>query len=222
MGLGVEVRNRIAERAAKEIQNGMVVNLGIGIPSLVPNFLPEEMNVMFHAENGIVGMGPSPHHGDEDENLCNAGGFPVTVVQGSSYCDSAIAFGMIRRGLIDITILGSLQVSEKGDLANWIVPGKKVPGMGGAMELAQKARKVIVVMNHVDKKGNPKIVDTCTLPLTSANCVDLIITEMAVFAVEEKKLILIELFSPFTIEDVSKNTGCTFQVSPNFKIIEDY
>ena len=141
---------------------------------------------MFHAENGITGMGPSPEKGEEDENLCNAGGFPVTLNQGGSYCDSAIAFGMIRRGRVDITILGSLQVSQQGDLANWIVPGKKVPGMGGAMELAQKAKKVIVLMNHSDKHGNPKIVTSCTLPLTSAACVDIIITELAVFRVTEE------------------------------------
>ncbi len=141
MGMGVEIRNRIAKRAAEEIKNGMIVNLGIGIPSLVPNHLPAGTNVMFHAENGITGMGPSPEKGKEDENLCNAGGFPVSIVKGASYCDSAIAFGMIRRGRVDMTILGSLEVSGKGDLANWIVPGKKVPGMGGAMELAQKAKK---------------------------------------------------------------------------------
>ena len=142
MGLGVDFRNTIARRAAEEIRNGMVVNLGIGIPSLVPNHLPKSMMVMFHAENGITGMGPSPEKGKEDENLCNAGGFPVTLNQGGSYCDSAVAFGMIRRGRVDITILGSLQVSAQGDLANWIVPGKKVPGMGGAMELAASAGRI--------------------------------------------------------------------------------
>lgn len=218
MGMGVDVRNRIAKRAAAEIQNGMVVNLGIGIPSLVPNHLPSEIKVMFHAENGITGMGQSPELGEEDENLCNAGGFPVTVVEGASYCDSAIAFGMIRRGKVDITILGSLQVSEKGDLANWIVPGKKIPGMGGAMELAQKAKKVIVLMNHVDKNGKSKIVQTCTLPLTSAGCVDLIITEMAVFQVQEEGLVLIEIFAPYTIEEIKRQTDCDFSVSKNLKI----
>ena len=157
MGMGVEVRDKIARRAAKEIQNGMIVNLGIGIPSLVPNHLPDDINVMFHAENGIVGMGPTPSKGNEDENLCNAAGLPTSLITGASYFDSCTAFGMIRKGLLDITILGSLQVSENGDLANWIVPGKRVPGIGGAMDLAQKAKRVVVVMNHVDKYGNAKL-----------------------------------------------------------------
>lgn len=213
MGLGVDFRNTIAKRAAEEIHNGMVVNLGIGIPSLVPNHLPKNMMVMFHAENGITGMGPSPEKGMEDENLCNAGGYPVTLNPGGSYCDSAVAFGMIRRGRVDITILGSLQVSAQGDLANWIVPGKKVPGMGGAMELAQKARKVIVLMNHCDKAGNPKIVTSCTLPLTSAACVDMIITELAVFKVTPEGLLLTELFAPYDLQVVVNKTECDFTVS---------
>jgi acetate CoA/acetoacetate CoA-transferase beta subunit len=219
MDVGIEIRNRIARRAAEEIQNGMVVNLGIGIPSLVPNHLSKDLVVMFHAENGITGMGPSPKLGEEDENLCNAGGFPVTLNQGGSYCDSSVAFGMIRRGRIDMTILGSLQVSENGDLANWIVPGKKVPGMGGAMELAQKAKKVIVLMNHCDKSGKSKIVSTCTLPLTSANCVDLIVTELAVFKVTASGLLLTELFAPFDLEAVVKNTGCAFSIQEDLRKI---
>ncbi|MEH7075422.1 3-oxoacid CoA-transferase subunit B [Neobacillus drentensis] len=219
MGLGVDVRNQMAKRAAEEIHSGMVVNLGIGIPSLVPNHLSRETKVMFHAENGITGMGPSPNKGEEDENLCNAGGFPVTLNQGGSYSDSAVSFGMIRRGRVDITILGSLQVSKDGDLANWIVPGKKVPGMGGAMELAQKAKKVIVVMNHCDKQGNPKIVSSCTLPLTSSACVDLIITDLAVFSVTEEGLLLTELFAPYSIEMVVNKTGCEFKIRETVRMI---
>ncbi|MCM3724293.1 3-oxoacid CoA-transferase subunit B [Neobacillus cucumis] len=219
MGMGIDDRNRMAKRAAEEIQNGMVVNLGIGIPSLVPNHLSREIQVMFHAENGITGMGPSPEKGKEDENLCNAGGFPVTLMSGGSYCDSAVAFGMIRRGRVDITVLGSLQVSQYGDLANWIVPGKKVPGMGGAMELAQKAKKVIVVMNHCDKNGYPKIVNTCSLPLTSSRCVDLIITEMAVFKVSHEGLLLSEIFAPYNLDSVVSKTGCEFKVSENIRNI---
>ncbi len=219
MGLGIDIRNRIARRASEEIQNGMVVNLGIGIPSLVPNHLPKEMMVMFHAENGITGMGPSPEQGMEDENLCNAGGFPVTLNQGGSYCDSAISFGMIRRGRVDITILGSLQVSGQGDLANWIVPGKKVPGMGGAMELAQKARKVIVLMNHCDKAGNPKILKSCTLPLTSSACVNMIITELAVFKVTPNGLLLTELFEPYDLQNVVNKTECEFTISDELRKI---
>jgi acetate CoA/acetoacetate CoA-transferase beta subunit len=218
--MGVDIRNRMAKRAAEEIQNGMVVNLGIGIPSLVPNHLPEHLNVMFHAENGIVGMGQSPEKGEEDENLCNAGGFPVTVRAGASYCDSAVAFGMIRRGRIDVTILGALQVSETGDLANWIVPGKKVPGMGGAMELAQKAKKVIVVMNHFDKNGESKIVSKCSLPLTSAGCVDIVITELGVFQVTKKGLTLKEIFQPNTIEEIQKYTACDFKIAESIRKID--
>jgi acetate CoA/acetoacetate CoA-transferase beta subunit len=220
MGMGVDVRNRMARRASEEIAPGMVVNLGIGIPSLVPNHLPRETRVMFHAENGIVGMGKSPEKGLEDENLCNAGGFPVTVMEGSSYCDSAVAFGMIRRGRVDLTILGSLQVSQKGDLANWIVPGKKVPGMGGAMELAQKAGKVAVLMNHTDKNGVPKIVESCTLPLTAENCVDIIITDLAVFKIYEGSLILSELFAPHTVTEVTAKTACDFSIVEDIRIIE--
>jgi acetate CoA/acetoacetate CoA-transferase beta subunit len=220
MGMGIEIRNQLAKRASEEIQNGMVVNLGIGIPSLVPNHLPNHLNVMFHAENGIVGMGQSPELGEEDENLCNAGGFPVTIRKGASYCDSAVAFGMIRRGRIDVTILGALQVSQYGDLANWIVPGKKVPGMGGAMELAQKAKKVIVVMNHFDKNGSSKIVSQCSLPLTSAKCVDMIITELGVFEVTTTGLVLTEVFLPHTIQEVMSVTGCEMKIAESIRQIE--
>lgn len=205
--MGMNIRDRIAMRAAKEIKNGMIVNLGIGIPSLVPNFLEPDVHVMIQAENGVLGIGASPRKGEEDENLCNAAGYPVSIVQGASYFDSSIAFGMIRRGYIDITILGSLQVSEKGDLANWIVPGKRVPGMGGAMELAQKAKKVIVLMNHVNKSGESKIVKECSIPLTSKNCVHLIITDMAVIEVTENGLLLKEIMEPYTVEDVISKTS---------------
>lgn len=219
MGMGIDVRNRVARRAAEEIEAGMVVNLGIGIPSLVPDFLGDGSKVMFHAENGVVGMGPSPVKGQENHNLCNAGGFPVTLREGGSYCDSATAFAMIRRGKIDATILGALQVSAKGDLANWIVPGKKVPGMGGAMDLAQKAKKVIVVMSHCDKQGKPKIVEECTLPLTSKRCVDLIITEKAVFNVTECALVLQELFPPFDVSDVLDTTACEVKIAADIRRI---
>ncbi|WP_404329015.1 3-oxoacid CoA-transferase subunit B [Mesobacillus maritimus] len=220
MGLNLDVRNKMAKRAAEEINDGMVVNLGIGIPSLVPNHLPETMTVMFHAENGILGIGPSPSTGREDENLCNAGGFPVTVVPGASYFDSVTAFGMIRRGKIDVSILGSLQVSSRGDLANWIIPGKKVPGMGGAMELASKANKLIVLMNHTDKTGLPKILDECTLPLTAKKCVDLIITELAVFEIFNKKLMLIQHFNTTTVNEIIYKTACDFLIAENLSVID--
>ncbi len=212
MGMGVDVRNRIAKRAAREIEEGMVVNLGIGIPSLVSNHVPDGMEVMFHAENGVLGMGEAPEKGSEDPSLCNAGGFPVTIVPGASYFDSAAAFGIIRSGYLDLTILGGLEVSEQGDLANWIVPGKRVPGIGGAMELAAKAQKVVVLMNHVNKKGEPKIVRECSLPLTAKRCVDLIITDMAVIEVTDSGLVLKEVMEPHTPEEVIRKTGAHLQV----------
>jgi len=219
MGLGVEERNKMAKRAAEELENGMIVNLGIGIPSLVPNHLPASHTIMFHAENGVLGMGPSPEKGMEDENLCNAAGYPVTVVKGSSYFDSTVAFGMIRRGKIDVTILGALEVSEKGDLANWIVPGKKVPGIGGAMDLAKKAKKVVVLMSHQDKYGQSKLVKQCTLPITAKNCVDVIITDMGVFKMENEQLVLTDVFSPYTWEDIYQNTNASFTVKEPLRTI---
>ncbi|MDM5312701.1 3-oxoacid CoA-transferase subunit B [Peribacillus frigoritolerans] len=220
MGMAVDVRNRIAKRAAKEIHDGLIVNLGIGIPTLVADHIPQDIHVLFHAENGVLGTGPSPEPGKEDSALCNAGGFPITTVMGASYFDSATAFGMIRKGYIDITILGALEVSEKGDLANWIVPGKRVPGMGGAMELAQKAKKVIVLMNHVNKQGESKILKTCTLPLTARKSVDLIITDMAVMEVTEEGLVLKEVMAPYTVDDVIRNTEATLKIHAAVNTIE--
>ncbi|ARK30564.1 3-oxoacid CoA-transferase subunit B [Halalkalibacter krulwichiae] len=220
MGLGIDIRNRIAKRAACEIENGMIVNLGIGIPSLVSNHIPNSYQVMFHAENGILGMGKSPDKGSENPMLCNAAGFPVTTIAGSSYFDSATAFGMIRSGYIDVTILGGLEVSKDGDLANWIVPGKRVPGIGGAMELATKAKKVVVVMNHISKNGEPKIVNKCNLPVTAKTCVDLIITDMAVIEVTKDGLLLKEVLTPYSIEEVIQNTGTELLISSQLKILD--
>lgn len=217
MGMGVNVREAIAKRAAEEIKDGMVVNLGIGIPTLVANYIPSNINVMFHAENGVLGTGPAPLTGEEDANLCNAGGIPMTIVPGASYFDSTMAFGIIRRGLLDVTILGAFEVSEKGDLANWIVPGKIVSGMGGAVDLAQKAKKVIVLMNHTDKYGNSKIVRECSLPLTAGKCVDLIITDMAVIEVTKEGLQLIEVKEPYTVDEVIQATGAPLHVADYVK-----
>ncbi|SFG96881.1 3-oxoacid CoA-transferase subunit B [Sporolactobacillus nakayamae] len=217
MGMARELRQRIARRAAQEITRGMVVNLGIGIPTLVADFIPADWRVMFHAEHGVLGTGPSPLKGEEDEHLCNAGGLPVTVVPGASYFDSTMAFGIIRKGLLDVTILGALEVSEKGDLANWIVPGKLVPGMGGAMDLAQGAKRVIVLMSHVNKKGKSKIVKTCTLPLTARNCVDLIITEMAVIEVTVDGLVLQEVMEPYSVDEVVRCTEAPLIISGKLK-----
>ncbi len=221
MGLGAGSREKIAKRAAEEISDGMLVNLGIGIPSLVPNYLPNRHTVMFHAENGIIGIGNSPPLGSEDAHLCHAGGYPITVRTGASYCDSATAFGMIRRGHVDLTILGALQVSETGDLANWIIPGKKVPGMGGAMELAAKAKKVIVLMNHTDKKGHSKLVSSCSIPVTANRCVHMIITNLGVFSVTESGLMLTDVFEPYTIEEISKRTDAAFVVSEPLRKIKE-
>ncbi|MCK9905512.1 succinyl-CoA--3-ketoacid-CoA transferase, partial [Frankia sp. Cpl3] len=167
MGLAIEARYMIARRAAQEIAPGMVVHLGIGIPTLVADFTPPDWNVMFLAQNGILGAGSSPLKGEEDANLCDTSGYPVMAVAGASFFDPAIAFGMIRRGLLDLTILGGLEVSQHGDLANWIVPGKSVHGIGGAMELALRAKKAVVLMSHLDKAGKPKIMRECTLPITA-------------------------------------------------------
>ncbi|MCD7033485.1 3-oxoacid CoA-transferase subunit B [Metabacillus sp. GX 13764] len=206
MGMGTSGRSRIAERAAKEILPGMAVNLGIGIPSLVPDFLPRDFPVMIHAENGILGIGPAPAKGMEDEDLCNAAGFPVTEAVNASYFDTSLAFGMIRGGHIDVTILGALEVSETGDLANWIVPGKKVPGIGGAMELALKAKKVIAVLSHSNKSGGSKLKAACTLPLTAEGCVDLVITEKAVLKPGKDGFQLVEVLPPYTLEEVIRET----------------
>ncbi|WP_221564729.1 3-oxoacid CoA-transferase subunit B [Alkalihalobacillus sp. TS-13] len=218
MGLGAETRRRIAKRAAQEITEGMIVNLGIGIPTLVADYLKPELGVMLHTENGILGMGPSPDEGTEDGHLSNAGGYPVTLIPGASYFDSATAFGIIRKGYLDMTILGALEVSEEGDIANWIVPGKRVPGMGGAIDLAQKAKKVIVLMNHTNKDGGSKIVHQCRLPLTVQKGAHMIITEMAVFQVNEDGLELIEIMHPYTLDEIENATEATFKVSRTLTI----
>jgi len=206
----------IAKRAAQEVESGMVVNLGIGIPSMVADYLPTGMNVFFQAENGILGMGPTPEK-NPDPNLSNAAGLPVSILPGGSYFDSALSFGMIRTGLVDLAILGALQVSVKGDLANWIVPGKRVPGVGGAMELAYGARNLIVVMTHCEKDGSPKIVEHCSLPLTTRRCVKKIITERAVFRIEAAKMVLEEIMPGFTLADIRSSTATAFDVSPSIQ-----
>ena len=207
-----DARQVIAQRAAREVKDGMIVNLGIGIPSLVPDYLDSSIRVFFQAENGILGMGPTPTK-NLDGNLSNAAGYPVSLLAGGSYFDSALAFGMIRRGFIDVSILGALQVSANGNLANWIVPGKRVPGVGGAMELAYGAKNLIALMTHCEKDGRPKIVEECTLPITTYSCVKKIITEMAVFTINDDALQLEELMPGFTLADVENRTGADFIVS---------
>lgn len=200
-----EIQNYIAKRVAKELQDNDVVNLGIGLPTLVANFLPEGKNIVFQSENGFVGLGPSPTEEEFDPYITNAGGMPVTILPGGAFFDSALSFGIIRGGHVDLTVLGALQVDEKGNIANYMIPGKMVPGMGGAMDLISGAKKVIVAMEHT-AKGNPKILRDCTLPLTARNQVDMIITEMAVIEVTSTGLLVKEINPLFSEEEIQKLT----------------
>ncbi len=211
-----DARQIIAQRAAREVKDGMIVNLGIGIPSLVPDYLGKGIHVFFQAENGVLGIGPTPTS-NADGNLSNAAGYPVTILPGASFFDSALAFGMIRRGCIDVSILGALQVNEQGDLANWIVPGKRVPGVGGAMELAYGAKNLIALMTHTEKDGKPKIVKKCSLPITTYHCVKKIITDMAVFSIRKHALHLDELMPGHTLDDIKNNTEADFSIASTIK-----
>lgn len=201
----------IARRVAREVEPDSLVNLGIGLPSLVANYLPDEVNVFFQAENGVIGLGARPPEGMEDVNLTDAGGGFVTAVPGAASIDSAMSFGLIRGGHLDMTVLGGLQVDERGYLANWMVPGKMVPGMGGAMDLVSGAKRVVVAMVHT-AKGNHKIVPECTLPLTATRRVSLIVTEMAVIEPSEEGLVLRERGPGVSVEDIKAATGATLIV----------
>lgn len=213
-------RELMALRASRELSPGNVVNLGIGIPTLVAEFIPPELNILLHSENGFLGLGPAPDKGREEPDLVNAGGFPVTLQKGGSYFDSLISFALVRGGKLDVTILGGLQVSERGDLANWIVPGRIVPGMGGGMDLALKARKTLVLMTHCTKEGEPKILKECTLPLTARECVNLIITDLAVIEVTEEGLVLREVAGHTTQEEVQERTGVPLIIPSALKVME--
>ena len=213
------MRERIAERVAKEFSNGDVVNLGIGLPTLVANYIPENISITLQSENGFLGIGPAPQAGEEIPNLVNAGGQPVSILPGGAFFDSAFSFALIRGGHVAATVLGALQVDEEGNLANWMVPGKMVPGMGGAMDLVAGARKVIVAMEHT-AKGEPKILKKCNLPLTAQKEVDLIVTEKGVIEVTSEGLVLIEIAPDTTVEEVQQLTEATLIISKELKVME--
>lgn len=213
-----EVQEFIAKRVGRELKDGDIVNLGIGLPTKVANYVPEGKSIVFQSENGFVGLGPSPEEHMIDQYITNAGGVPVTILPGGAFFDSTTSFGIIRGGHVDLTVLGALQVDEKGNIANYMIPGKMIPGMGGAMDLLSGAKRVIVAMEHT-AKGNPKILKSCSLPLTAMGAVDLIITEMGVIEVTDKGLVLKEINSEFTIEEVQAATEANLIIADNLAII---
>ena len=210
-------REIIAMRVAREFGDGDVVNLGLGIPTLCSQFVPEGNSVVYHAENGVLNYGPMAEEGEEDVDLTNAGGQFLAWVPGMTFFDSADSFGMIRGGHIDVSVLGALQVSENGDLANWMLPQRGIGNVGGAMDLASGAKRTIVAMEHVDKKGNPKIVKACTFPLTGSSCVSMIVTDISVIEVRKEGLLLKEVAPGWTVEDIQKETAVEFMVASDLK-----
>lgn len=212
----MDAKKVIAKRVAELLKDGDVVNLGIGLPTMVANYIPEGVDITFQSENGFLGLGPAPAQGEEDWELVNAGGMPSSIIPGGMFFDSATSFGIIRGGHVDATVLGAMQVDEKGNLANYKIPGKMVPGMGGAMDLVVGANTVIIAMTHT-QKGKPKILKHCTLPLTAKEQVDIIVTEMALMRLTKEGLVLEELGPEATVEDVVAATDANLIVSPNLK-----
>lgn len=209
----------IAKRVAKELKDGQLVNLGVGLPTMVANYVPDNIQVLLQSENGMVGMGGTPEEGKEDKDIVNSGGQYVTILPNGCFFDSATSFGLIRGGHVDVTVLGALEVDEKGNLANWIVPGKMVPGMGGAMDLVTGARRVILAMQHTGK-GKPKILKSCTLPLTAREAVDLIVTELCVIEITDKGFVLKEIHKDTTVEEVKSLTAADLIIADDLKIMD--
>jgi len=212
----------IAKRIAQELKDGYYVNLGIGIPTLVANYVPEGMEVVLQSENGLLGIGPFPFDEDVDPDLINAGKQTVTTIPGSSFFDSAMSFGMIRAGRVDLTVLGAMEVSEKGDIANWKIPGKMVKGMGGAMDLVASARNIIVAMQHTDKQGNSKLLKECSLPITGLQCVKKIVTDLGVFEITEHGFLLTEIAPNVTVEEVKSKTEGKLQIADNLIAMNEH